>query len=98
MLRPNNVWEYLPGLKKALVVFGAYVVVDFGYQAVTGKKGGGHDDHGHGGHDDHGHGEEHHEGTNIQGWKKTVGTNRPHPVSTSARQFPWTVQIPNFEK
>ena len=38
LLTPNSIWEYLPGLKKAIVVFGAYCVVDAGYNAVNPKE------------------------------------------------------------
>lgn len=81
MLRPNSVWECLPGLKKALVVFGAYCVVDFGYNAIASKKSGGHHegDH-HGGNDHH---DDHHHSSSEVNWTKSVSAGRP--VSTSAR-------------
>ena len=88
ILRANSVWEMLPGLKKALVVFSAYLVVDTGYRAIKGK---GKDDHGHGGHDDHGH-EDHHHGSDDHGekqWVKTIGSGRAEKktLSTSAMNF-----------
>lgn len=82
LLRPNSVWEYLPGLKKALVVFGAYVVIDTGYNAMTKKKHGGHE-----GHSDH-HGDDHHEETKERAWTKTVTTSPPRHKTISTSAFP----------
>jgi hypothetical protein len=92
LLRANSVWEMLPGLKKALVVFSAYCVVDLGYQAIKGKKddhhgGHGHDDShgGHGGHDNHSHGGDDGE----KEWVKTIGSGRAvqKPLAHSAAHF-----------
>ena len=88
ILRANSVWEMLPGLQKALVVFGAYLVVDTGFQAIKGK---GKSDH----HDGHGHedarhgGHEKHDDEGEKVWVKTIGSGRAvsKPLSTSAMNF-----------
>ena len=53
-LVPKGPWQFAPGLSKALIAFGAFVVVEKAVGFFNNKKN--DDAHGHGGDDAHGHG------------------------------------------